>query len=48
MDRRTFLHTTTAAGIASTLHPPAAGALAPASERLQVGVMGAGGRAWAC
>ncbi|MBX3180513.1 MAG: Gfo/Idh/MocA family oxidoreductase [Candidatus Hydrogenedentes bacterium] len=47
MDRRTFLRTTTAAGIASTLHPLAAGAVekAPASERLQVCVMGAGGRA---
>lgn len=47
MDRRTFLRTSTAIGLSSTFHPLAAGAVekAPASERLQVGVMGAGGRA---
>ncbi len=47
MDRRTFLGRSAAAGIVSALHPLALAAAekAPASERLQVGVMGAGGRA---
>lgn len=47
MDRRAFLQTSTAVGIGAALYPQAISAAekAPASERLQVGVMGAGGRA---
>ena len=47
MDRRAFLRTSTAAGIGAALQTRSAAATekAPASERLQVGVMGAGGRA---
>jgi predicted dehydrogenase len=47
MNRRSFLSSSTALGIATTLYPLSVSGAekAVASERLQVGVMGAGGRA---